>query len=193
MRVTLTNITGQNFLHDSNKICVNLRILMRYDMWVFLLIGLKKKRKEGEKKRKTKRTATQLCAKLASNLCETISSFRILLLTNTRTCKKLRLPFQLRIGCWETKNLSGVSHWVILTLYLKATRHLSPEFLLSFLTRTFKVRALIFLIDITQKNGMFSLFETSVKETMTFAYNMTFHFHSVFWREHWPVQMCAWF
>ena len=31
----------------------------------------------------------------------------------------------------------------------------------------------------TEKNGTFSLFETSVKETVTFAYIMTFHFHSV--------------
>ena len=63
----------------------------------------------------------------------------------------MRLPFQLRIGCWETKNLAGVSHWVMLTLYRKATRHLSPEFLLPFSTRAFKVRAWFFLIEITQR------------------------------------------
>ena len=63
----------------------------------------------------------------------------------------MRLPFQLRIGCWETKNLAGISHWVMLTLYRKATRHLSSEFLLSFSTWAFKVHAHIFLIEITQR------------------------------------------
>ena len=49
---------------------------MRYDMGVFLLIGFKNKQTKTKQKNKTKqnkqtkktRTATQLCAKLASKL-----------------------------------------------------------------------------------------------------------------------------
>ena len=33
----------------------------------------------------------------------------------------------------------------------------------------------------TEKNCTFSLFETSVNGNVTFAYIMTFHFHSVYW------------
>ena len=120
---------------------------MRYNMGVFLLIGFKKQTNKQTNKQTKTRTATQLCPKLASKLrwnnyfnvylyhtykwqrilnhCDIdgISNCRILLLTNTRTftnATTFSSLFQLRIGCWETKNLAGVSHWVMLTLYRKA-------------------------------------------------------------------------
>ena len=87
----------------------------------------------------------------------------------------MRLPFQLRIGSLETKNLAGVSHWVMLTLYRKATRHLAPFFDTSFQS----ARLNFSHWNNTEKNCTFCLFETSVNGNVTFAYIMTFHFHSV--------------
>ena len=97
----------------------------------------------------------------------------------------MRLPFQLRIGCWETKNLAGVSHWVMLTLKQAS---FSWIFALFFDTSFQSARLNFSHWNNTEKNGTFSLFETIVKETVTFAYIMTFHFHSVF---PWTGEMLA--
>ena len=79
----------------------------------------------------------------------------------------MRIPFQLRIGCWETKNLAGVSHFF--------------WFFALFFDTSFQSALLNFSYwNNTEKNGTFSLFETSVKETVKFAYIITFHFHSVY-------------
>ena len=170
---------------------------MRYDLRVFLIIGFKNKqtnKNKTKKKQKTKtRTVTQLCAKLASkfmwnnyfnvylyhtykwqrilNHCDidSISYCRILLLTNTRTCTNATT---FSVGLW-------VKHWVMLTLYRKATRHLSPDFALFFDTSSQSARLNFSHWNNTEKNGTFSLFETSVNGNVTFAYIMTFHFHSV--------------
>ena len=106
-----------------------------------------------------------------------ISCCQILLLTNTRTCTNAT-TFSVEnrpLG----NDLAGASHWVMLTLYRKATKHLSPEFLLLVDTSFQSARLIFSHWNNTEKNGTFRLFETSVKETVTFAYIMTFHFHSV--------------
>ena len=67
----------------------------------------------------------------------------------------------------------------MLTLYRKDQAFFSWIFVLFFDTSFQSVRLNFSHWNNTEKNGTFSLFETSVKETVTFAYIMTFHFHSV--------------
>ena len=124
-----------------------------------------------------------------------MSYCQILLLTNTRTyTNATTFSVENLIGRWETKNLAGVSHWVMLTLYRKATRHLSPEFLLPFSITSFQSFRLNFSHwNNTEKNCTFSLFETSVNGNVTFAYIMTFHFHSVYTGTIWRHLIMLWY
>ena len=89
----------------------------------------------------------------------------------------MRLPFQLRIGCWETKNLAGVSHWVMLTLYRKSNQASFSWIFAPFFDMSFQSARLNFSHwNNTEKNCTFSLFETSVNGNVTFAYIIRFTF-----------------
>ena len=150
-----------------------------------------------------KSTATQLCAKLAAKLmwnnyfnvylCHTykwqrilnhcnidgITYCRILLLTNTRTCTNgTTFSVENRL-LGNEKSGRGFALSDADTVPQSNQASFSWIFALFFDTSFQSARPNFSHWNNTEKNGTFSLFETSVKETVTFAYIMTFHFHSV--------------
>ena len=167
-------------------------------MGVFLLIGFKKKKKTC--------TATQVCAKLASKLmwnnyfnvylyhtykwqrilnhCDIdgISYCRILLLTNTRTfANATTFSVENRL-LGNEKSGRGFALSDADTLPQSNQASFSLIFA-PFSDTSFQSARLNFSHN-TEKNCTFSLFETSVNGNVTFAYIMTFHFHSVLWFGH---------
>ena len=171
-------------------------------MGIFLLIGFKKQ----TNKQKT-RTATQLCAKLASKLmwnnyfnvylyhtykwqrilnhCDIdgispgISYCRILLLTNTRTFTNAT-TFSV-----ENRLLGNEKSGRVFASSDAETLPQSNQASISWIFAPFSdtsfqsARLNFSHWNNTEKNYTFSLFETSVNGNVTFAYIMTFHFHSV--------------
>ena len=155
-----------------------------------------KKKNQTNKQTKTC-TATQLCAKLASKLmwnnyfnvylyhtyrwqrilnhCDIdgISYCRILLLTNTRTSTNATT--------FSVENrLLGNALSDADTLPESDQASFSWIFAPFFDTSFQSARLNFSHWNNTEKNCTFSLFETSVNGNVTFAYIMTFHFHSVF-------------
>ena len=169
-------------------------------MGVFLLIGFKNKQTNKQKTR----TTTQLCAKLASKLmwnnyfnvylyhtykwqrilnhCDIdgISYCRILLLTNTRTFTNAT-TFSVENRLLGNEN-SGRGFALSDADTLPQSNQASFSFIFApFSDRSFQSARLNFSHwNNTEKNCTFSLFETSVNGNVTFAYIMTFHFHSVY-------------
>ena len=107
-----------------------------------------------------------------------ITYCRLLLLTNTRICTNAT-TFSVENRLLGNENSDRGFALSDAELYRKATRHLSPVFALFFDTSFQSTRLNFSHWNNTEKNGTFGLFETSVEETVTFAYIMTFHFHSV--------------
>ena len=171
-------------------------------MGVFLLIGFKNKQTNKQTNKKT-RTATQLCAKLASKLtwnnyfnvylyhtykwqrilnhCDIdgISYCRILLLTNTCTFTNAT-TFSVENRLLRNEN-SGRGFALSDADTLPQSNQASFSFIFApFSDTSFQSARLNFSHwNDTEKNCTFSLFETSVNGNVTFAYIMTFHFHSV--------------
>ena len=149
-------------------------------------------------------TATKLCAKLASKrmwnnyfnvyLCHTYKRqrilnhcaidgrtyCRILLLTNTRTCTNATTFSGENRLLGNEKSGRGFALSDADTLPQSNQASFSWIFNLFFDTSFQRARLYFSHWNNTEKNGKFSLFETSVKETVTFAYIMTFYFHSVY-------------
>ena len=177
----------------------------------FLLIGFKNK--QTNKQTKT-RTATQLCAKLASKLtwnnyfnvylyhtykwqrilnhCDIdgISYCRILLLTNTRTFTNAT-TFSVENRLLRKRN-SGRGFALSDADTLPQSNQASFSFIFApFSDTSFQSARLNFSHwNNTEKNCTFSLFETSLNGNVTFAYIMTFHFHSVYWG-YWPYWLAS--
>ena len=108
-----------------------------------------------------------------------ITYCRILLLTNTRTCTNAT-TFSVENRLLGNENSGrGFSLSDADTLPQSNQASFSWVFTLFFDTSFQSARLNFSHWNNTEKNGTFSLFETSVKETVTFAYIMTFHFHSV--------------
>ena len=160
MKVPLTNSTGQKIWHDSNKIC---KKLWNYYFNVYLC-----------------HTYCNRWQRVL-NHCDIdgISCCRILLLTNTRTCTNTTTFSVENRPLGNEKSGRGLALSDADTLPQSNQASFSWIFALFFDT-SFQSAPLNFSHwKNTEKNGTFSLFETSVKETVTFAYIMTFHFHSV--------------
>ena len=183
-------------------------------MGVFLLIGFKNKQKQNKTKtnQKKTRTATQLCAKLASKLtwnnyfkvylyhtykwqrilnhCDIdgISYCRILVLTNTRTFTNAT-TFSVENRLLRNEN-SGRGFTLSDADTLPQSNQASFSFIFALFSDTsFQSARLNFSHwNNTKKNCTFSLFETSVNGNVTFAYIMTFHFHSVLRGGHWVTR-----
>ena len=168
-------------------------------MGVFLLIGFKK---QTNKQTKT-RTATQLWAKLASKLmwnncfnvylyhtykwqrilnhCDIdgMSYCRILLLTNKRTYTNATTFSVENRLLGNEKSGRGFALSDADTLPQSNQASFSSIFAPFFDTSFQRARLNFSHWNNTEKNCTFSLFETSVNGNVTFAYIMTFHFHSV--------------
>ena len=166
-------------------------------MGVFLLMGFKTIKQNP-------RTATQLCAKLASKLewnnyfnvylyhtyrwqrnlnyfdIDGISYCRIPLLTNTRTYTNATTFSVKNRLLGNEKSGRGFALGDADTLPQSNQASFSWIFDLFFDTSSQSASQNFSHWNNTEKNGTFSLFETSVNGNVTFAYIMTFHFHSVY-------------
>ena len=129
-----------------------------------------------------------------------ISYCRILLLTNTRTFTNAT-TFSVENRLLGNKN-SGRGFALSDADTLPQSNQASFSFIFApFSDRSFQSARLNFSHwNNTEKNCTFSLFETSVNGNVTFAYIMTFHFHSVYtgWEIYWflpeklPLDLCKW-
>ena len=108
-----------------------------------------------------------------------ITYCRILLLTNTCTCTNATTFSVENRLLGNEKSGRGFALSDADTLPQSNQASFSWIFALFFDTSFQSARLNFSHWNNTEKYGTFSLFETSVKETVTLGYVMTFHFHSV--------------